>query len=465
MPPVGITRTEFEYVRYLCAQFPQALLTVYDHASRSHLVLPHREAVEVLGLTAAFAEGAVCAESERALPAARGTVAANAGAAGRIRFRVEMGALLGGLAVLPPQSVAAHRLRRHIVHRLSGRGGWRSQGLRGRVERWLLAHPARAERLDFSRIDRYISVGCSWDRNDLEAIYRHKQRHGFRVTTCVYDLVPLVMPDVVGPGLKEQFPPYLCSLLWASDAVACISESTKRDLEAFIETSGAPRPALEVCRLGSAPDIRGADRRPGVADRLVGRPFALYVATYEPRKNHEFLHFLWNELVRRGNVAPIPLVLAGRPGWRTSELFERMRLNARLFPEHLVLAEGATDAEIAWLYRNSRFTVFPSLYEGWGLPVTESLFHGKFCVAADNSSLREAGQGLVRNIDLLDGREWLAEIERCICDDGYLRRREDQIARGFKVRSWEAAAADFVAFVRRTANLSRHSSRLPARAA
>ena len=121
----------------------------------------------------------------------------------------------------------------------------------------------------------------------------------------------------------------------------------------------------------------------------------------------------------------------------------------KLCPEYLILAEGLTDAEVAWLYRECRFTVFPALYEGWGLPVSESLSHGKFCIASDNSSLPEAGQGLVRHINLLDGREWVEEIERCIADDAYLRSHEEKIAAAYVDRSWQAAADEFYAIVDR----------------
>lgn len=485
VPPVGITRTEIEYARYICQHHPNTLLTVYDQPTRSHLVLPTEQGQRLLGFADPSPTAASPAREENAAsdsPTASPAPLHGAKKGRRMSFAVEMAAFLSALLLLPTKSSMYRTLKRHTLKRLARRGSSLPENWREWVERRLRVHPTRpkylqeyldlkrqlagrpepppdpgprVERLDFSTIDKYISAGCGWDMNDLEAVYRYKQQYGFSVTTCLYDLVPIVMPDVVAPRLNEIFPPYLCNLLWASDGVACISESAKRELEEFIRETGAPRPHIEVCRLGSAPDAGESAGRPRVADHLVGRPFALYVATFEPRKNHEFLHFLWNELVRQANVEPIPLVLAGRQGWRTENLLERMRLNTKLHPEHLVLAEGLTDAEIAWLYRNCRFTVFPSLYEGWGLPVSESLFHGKFCIASDRSSLPEAGAGLIRHIDLLDGRGWLAEIERCISDDAYLRARQETIVREFEPRTWQEAAAGFFSLVCRTGQSTR----------
>jgi len=461
LPPVGITRTEIELASRLFHR-RNTIFTVYDRQRRVHVVLSDEDSRSLLGLPPSAAQPNV-GQARKASTC--GLVLSKARDSVQCLSSLFLFALiLLLLAVVPSRSSAYRKLKRRGLKALARRSAFIPARVRERVERVMGAHPSRQkylddyevikrqvlargragqmERVDFSKIEKYISVGCSWDMNDLEAIYRFKQQFGFAVVTCVYDLVPLVMPDVVPLSVSKLFLPYLCDLLWVSDAVACISQSTKADLEAFIAASGAPQPRVSVWNLGFPP-AAVQPMRPRIADRLRGRPFALYVATYGPRKNHEFMHFVWNELVRRGKVAPIPLVLAGRKGWRTENLLERFRLNRNLHPEHLILVEGLADSEIAWLYKKCRFTVFPSLYEGWGLPVSESLAYGKFCIASDNSSLPEAGQGLARHINLLDGRQWLEELERCISDDDYLRAREENIVRRFARRSWAQAAEEF----------------------
>src|SRR3546814_6717614 len=79
-------------------------------------------------------------------------------------------------------------------------------------------------------------------------------------------------------------------------------------------------------------------------------------------------------------------------GWRYDQIFARLESDPAL-KAHVVWIHDASDSELAALYRACAFTVYPSHYEGWGLPVTEALAHGQIPVIADNSSLPEAGNG------------------------------------------------------------------------
>jgi glycosyltransferase involved in cell wall biosynthesis len=468
-PPVGITRTEIEFAQGVLRSHSNTVLTYFELKSRRHVIVSTDDfMLLVAGKAASDAAPRGPATEGDALGPRRRPTGIRSGL-----VCLEMFALLSALLVTPACTTQYRKLKQHAIWRMARNRALLTVGWREYFERKLRVHPTRdkylrdyerlkhiaasgrtrapvseraAEELDFSRIDAYISVGCGWDMNDLEVIHAQKRRYGFKVVTLVYDLVPITMPDVVAPRLNDLFVSYVCNLLWISDAVACISESTKAALDCFITESGAPRPKLVVCRLGWNATPSGCVR-PAVASKLRERPFVLYVATIEPRKNHAFLYFLWKQLVQRGEVEPIPLVLVGGNGWRTENLREQMQLDFRIWDKFLFRAEALTDQEVAWLYRHCRFTVFPSLHEGWGLPVSEALAAGKVCIAAKNSSIPEASQGLAREIDLLDGRQWIEEIERCISDDEYLRSCEQEIKQRFKVRPWEEAAAEFLSVV------------------
>ena len=78
--------------------------------------------------------------------------------------------------------------------------------------------------------------------------------------------------------------------------------------------------------------------------------------------------------------------------------------------DSVVVRHDVSDAALAWLYRECAFTLYPSFYEGWGLPVSESLAHGKFCIASTAPALVEAGQGLTKHIDPLDFVAWKSAI-------------------------------------------------------
>src|ERR1044071_485576 len=82
------------------------------------------------------------------------------------------------------------------------------------------------------------------------------------------------------------------------------------------------------------------------------------------------------------------------------------------------------------------FTVFPSLSEGWGLPIVESLAHGKFCVASNHTSIPEAGGKLIDYFDPMDEDDALAKIERPLIEPGYLAAREAQLRAEYRARTW-----------------------------
>ena len=79
--------------------------------------------------------------------------------------------------------------------------------------------------------------------------------------------------------------------------------------------------------------------------------------------------------------------------------------------EKILVLKGINDEELSWLYRNCMFTAYPSLYEGWGLPVAESLRYGKFCIASKISSVPEIAPDLTKLIDPLDAMEWYNTIK------------------------------------------------------
>src|SRR3546814_2075479 len=104
-------------------------------------------------------------------------------------------------------------------------------------------------------------------------------------------------------------------------------------------------------------------------------------------------------LIRIHGADAIPLlVCAGRRGWRYDQIFARLESDPAL-KAHVVWIHDASDSELAALYRACAFTVYPSHYEGWGLPVTEALAHGQIPVIADNRSEEHTSEppSLMRN--------------------------------------------------------------------
>ena len=194
------------------------------------------------------------------------------------------------------------------------------------------------------------------------------------------------------------------------------------------------------------PDV---DLRPRLEKRFgLRRDFALFVGTIEPRKNIPTLLSAFQQLLDHYHPE-IDLVLAGAPGWLTDEvrgLVGRLGLTGRVF-----FLGRVSDEELVWLYNSARIFVWPSFYEGFGLPPLEAMACGAPVIASNVSSLPEivGDAGLLvdpTNVDELTVAMW-----RLLSDEAL---RQELIAKG-QVRvarfSWERAARETLELYRRVA--------------
>jgi glycosyltransferase involved in cell wall biosynthesis len=133
------------------------------------------------------------------------------------------------------------------------------------------------------------------------------------------------------------------------------------------------------------------------------------------------------------------LVFAGRIVWQVADLMTQME-NTNFLDRKIMLLPSLSDFELRELYRGCLFTVFPSFYEGWGLPVTESLAFGKPCVASNKTSIPEAGGKFARYFDPDNGNEAYDMIRGLISDRTGLAAWEADIRENFRPTSWNKGA-------------------------
>jgi glycosyltransferase involved in cell wall biosynthesis len=121
---------------------------------------------------------------------------------------------------------------------------------------------------------------------------------------------------------------------------------------------------------------------------------------------------------------------------------------------------GLSDEELAEAYRGCLFTIFPSLCEGWGLPIAESLAHGKFCVASIRTSIPEVGGDLIDYFDPSDDDDAPAKIERLLFEPGYLAAREARLRAKYRPRTWADCARSLMRKLDPQAPATAHSAAL-----
>jgi glycosyltransferase involved in cell wall biosynthesis len=220
-----------------------------------------------------------------------------------------------------------------------------------------------------------------------------------------------------------------------ADLILAVSEATRAH---FLTTFPyyPPERVLVVHngnRFASAtPDGRAPEGRQLEADR-----FFLSVGTIEPRKNHPRLLRAYAAYARDAE-RPLPLVLAGGRGWLT-EGFDRELAATGL--NGLVVHLGyVDDGVLLWLYRNCRALLYPSSFEGFGLPVVEAMSQGAAVLTSRGSALAEIAGEAALLVDPNREEEISAEIRRLATDDD-LRRRFGALGRHHAERfSWRAAA-------------------------
>ena len=174
--------------------------------------------------------------------------------------------------------------------------------------------------------------------------------------------------------------------------------------------------------------------------------YVLFVSTIEPRKGHAMLLRVWTELLAAGipQAHSFKLVFVGRRGWMTDELQRTMAEDRRLAGS-LVRLEGLEDATLDLVYRRAAFCVYPSLYEGYGLPVVEAFARGKAVLASSGGALAEVAAGYSPTLDPEDEDAWFESLRSWIEDESARRPYEAAIARSFRAPTWETAAAQFFA--------------------
>jgi alpha-1,3-rhamnosyl/mannosyltransferase len=220
----------------------------------------------------------------------------------------------------------------------------------------------------------------------------------------VFDLSILRHPETHPRGRVRFFTDYFGPRLEQADHILVISEFTRRELQSLL---GVAEERITVTHLAppagfarpSAAEVQRFRTRRGLPDE-----FILYLGNLEPRKNLLLLLEAYAALRARG-PAP-PLVLAGEPTWLSEPIFDAIK-SAGLEAE--VLTPGyVPEEELALWYAAATVFVYPSRYEGFGLPVVEAMAVGTPCIIADATSLPEVGGDAAIRVAPDDTEGWAA---------------------------------------------------------
>ena len=329
-----------------------------------------------------------------------------------------------------------------IAARLDGHRGWGAADLLSRLARRLPPDVQRAE----SALRRHARARCrpgglarmlarhlppafaylNVGHSDLTARALRGVRRGGagRISVLIHDVIPLDHPEYQRPGTVEAFRAKLRRVRAHADLVIYNSAHTRARAEARMRAWGDV-PAGVVAHLGV--ELPKPGRLPPGLDTV--RPYFVALGTIEPRKGHDLLLDLWDEM---GDDAP-GLVICGARGWNNAAVFDRLD---RLPPDSPVREmAGLEDGQIAALLARSCGLLFPSRAEGYGLPPIEAAALGVPVVSADLPSVREILGNIPVYLNESERYQWRDAVETLARGDRAAREAASDA--GFVPPSWE----------------------------
>jgi alpha-1,2-rhamnosyltransferase len=176
------------------------------------------------------------------------------------------------------------------------------------------------------------------------------------------------------------------------DCYISISQTSKNDLVKFYGENGKDTDSkkFDYFFLGADIDTDHHENTQIRAnlDEMSRYPIFLSVSTIEPRKNHEYLLDTFDILWKAGHE--LNLCIVGRVGWKVDKTMQRLLAHEH-YKKYLWVWNDLNDSELKYLYSRSKMLLFPSIIEGFGLPIVESLAHGLPVLASDTLIHREVG--------------------------------------------------------------------------
>ena len=231
---------------------------------------------------------------------------------------------------------------------------------------------------------------------------------GVRSTVLIPDVMPIMRPDWFESRMARRFLHFVEAHVARSELFFCNSSCTEHDL-LTVGKELAPERELRTLVAPLGADHLDAPSSMSLPGGLVGRRYMLYVATLEPRKNHALLLSILDRLEH--THPDVALVLVGKPGWAVDPLMRRIENHPRKGTD-LFWFRTVDDKTLDALYRHAFLTTVPSFYEGFGIPVVESLERGVPVISSNGGALPETGGPFAEYAPPDDLEAWVTAISR-----------------------------------------------------
>ncbi len=256
--------------------------------------------------------------------------------------------------------------------------------------------------------------------------------------TVIHDLTPVKLPEFhkIGSRLLQKL--FFPHLIRNADQLITNSLNTTADLNHYYPKS---KQKTTPIYLGKADFFKPSFNEKVLNKYKITQPYFLSVGTIEPRKNLKTLLKAY-KIFRRETAQKVKLVICGNVGWKSRSFFQTFFKHP--FKEDILLIGYADRLDLPFLYSHAKAFIYPSYYEGFGLPVLEALSCGAPCVISNRSSLPEVGEDAALYFSPESDRE-LADHLKLLCNDEQLGKElgRKALAQAEKF-SWTKFADEFI---------------------
>lgn len=251
----------------------------------------------------------------------------------------------------------------------------------------------------------YLNIGhTGLDNPDLAGWVQRKK---LRAIYLIHDLIPITHPEYCRPGEAERHEERMRLVLNTAVGIIGNSQATLNSLADFAASEGRPMPSSVRALLGLDLQTLAAL---GDVPMSMSRPYFVMVGTIEGRKNHLLMLQLWARLAEQLASDTPELVIVGQRGWESEQAVDFLERSRAIQPYVRELGQ-CSDAELTSLLRGARALLFPSLVEGFGLPLIEALAQRTPVIASNLPVFKEIAGEVPHYLDPLDGPAWLRAIE------------------------------------------------------
>ncbi len=281
----------------------------------------------------------------------------------------------------------------------------------------------------------FLDIDSTWNisyRRNL--LYPKLKNSDFLIFNFIHDTIPILFKEIVHDDTAKNFPIFLKAVYDYSDLVLFNSYSSNNDFLKLKKQFNCYRD-IPTRFLGLGSDFyetKPKSTREEIQN-ILNKKYILFVGTIEPRKNQEDVLDAFEAIC--DEYEDLNLVFVGKKGWKIDDLAYKIK-NHKLFNERVFWPSDVDDFELSKLYENAFLVTYLSKYEGYGLPIAESLRYGNITITSKNSSMYEVGRDFADYVVYNSLNELTGLMKLYLNDKELYETKKEIIKKDFKTISW-----------------------------